>query len=326
MWHLGLLYKLDQLRFPRILGLWVKDYLSNRSFSVKVNGTISSSRPIDTSVPQGSVLGPILFNIFYNSIIEDIIKVNTGLFADDLTIYSTHNKISVINSRLQAALGDIQDWLRRWRMKLSPSKTVCTLFSRSRTNKKLNLKLNKFHNNSKILMEKYPKFLGITLDPQLTFNKHVTNVKNRCSRRITMLKSIRGRNWGASEKLLLTTYKVLIRSLIDYAHVITPTMTKDNYMILEGTQRKAARVITYWPPFTNTSTIYSTLKLESVMDRSIDLTIKFLYKGQRYNCNILELVNNHAKVLSAGFFGKGIIRNSILGSINSAKRPHTVSS
>ena len=86
IWHNGLIFTLHNKKIPNYLGKWIQNYLKDRKFQVKVCSYFSDSKNIQAGVPQGSVLGPILFIIFFNSINK---RTHSGLFADDLTKWMT---------------------------------------------------------------------------------------------------------------------------------------------------------------------------------------------------------------------------------------------
>jgi retron-type reverse transcriptase len=131
VWHNGLLYKLDKLKVPDYLGKWIRNYLDNRSFQVRIGSSLSSVRPVEAGVPQGSVLGPVLFNLFFNDITEKrVAKVELGLFADDLSAWTCDKSLKRINLRIQAQLNHIESWMNKWQTTLSVSKTVWTVFSK----------------------------------------------------------------------------------------------------------------------------------------------------------------------------------------------------
>ena len=96
--------------------------------------------------------------------------------------------------------------MSKWRTKLSTQKTVLILFSKGgrMPNDALSLKYP-------IQPQKYPKFLGVTLDPGLNFHKYADSVRERATKRLNIMRRIKGRNWGASPKLIMSTYKTLIR-------------------------------------------------------------------------------------------------------------------
>ena len=315
VWHAGLTYKLNQLKIPNYLGLWIRSYLTNRNFYIKHENLTSTTRPIQTGVPQGSVLGPILFNLFFNDVSAIDTNVNQALFADDISVWSISKHIKVINLRLQSYLDQLEKWMNKWRTKVSSTKTTCCLFQKS----------GKFNNNSieltykgtKIKNERNPKFLGVILDPGLNFREYALDIKNRALRRLNILRSIKGKDWGASSKILMATYKSFIRSLFDYAPFAIITMTESNYLIIERLQRAAARIITYWPIKTNTKIIYERLKLSDVKSRSYKLIDSYLKKSFTSNQIIVDLVSeyNTAFELDEEAHSKTKPRSTIFGLI-----------
>ena len=121
VWHAGLLFKLNRLGIPHYLGKWIADSLNGRTFSVRCNGSLSVLFPILAWVPQGSVLGPILFNIFFNDIAELINGIQPAR--------TRGIKLSQLEYRLQTQLNKIKHWMSKWRTKLSTSKTTFLVFN-----------------------------------------------------------------------------------------------------------------------------------------------------------------------------------------------------
>ena len=142
--HEGLLYKLDQHGIPNYLGHWISNYLSERQFRVRNNGALLNPRQIETGVPQGSVLGTILFLIFFNDIVKKEKKPaepEMALFADDLGAWVASRSLKVIQIRLQLIIDHIEKWMSTWRSKTSTSKTVYTIFNKGRQFTHLKTKL-----------------------------------------------------------------------------------------------------------------------------------------------------------------------------------------
>ena len=110
LWHEGLLFKMARKQCPDYIGAWIRDYMNDRTFQVRVQSTKSTTNQIQCGVPQGSVLGPLLFNIFIDDIIEQITTADKGLFADDLSIWVTSPRIESIESKLQQAINEIEAW------------------------------------------------------------------------------------------------------------------------------------------------------------------------------------------------------------------------
>ena len=233
-----------------------------------------------------------------------------------LCVYLVVGDVTLFNiktSRLQKQLNQLMATLRT---KLSTQKkTVWTLFTKG--GRMSNDALSLTYEGNQIQPEKYPKFLRVTLDPGLNFHKYADSVKERASKRLNIMRRIKGRNWGASSKLLMTTYKTLIRPLIDYVPIITLIVEESNYLKLERIQRSAARNITYWPIKTSTQTIYDQIQLVDIRTRAWSLTDKYMTKALKYNDLIINLADKYKSksIPNEGEFCKTKARPTILGLI-----------
>ena len=273
VWHKGLLCKLDSYNIPSYLGRWIENYLSDRSFQVRSGEVLSTIRRIETGVPQGSVLGPVLFLIFFNDIVcqsSTPRDPEMALYADDLGAWVASRSLKVIQIRLQKLLDHIKQWMSLWRSKISTSKTVYTIFNKGKLFKKLKIELK--YDTNLIQAEKNFKFLGTTLDLGLTFNKHAEVTAQRAARRLNMLRKIKGSNWGASQKLIITSYKVLIRPIIEYPSFAILMMAKNNQKKLIKIQNEAIRIATFWPLKTSSIIMNQRVGLDSLESRALQLT------------------------------------------------------
>lgn len=318
VWINGLLFKLLELRVPCYLGCWLKNYLMNRSFQVKIQGAVSSQRPIQASVPQGSILGPVLFLIFFNDVTERFTNLNNvslAMFADDFAAWIASEYIYTIERNLQLACNAIYAWSLQWRTCISTLKTVVTIFNKSGKSNQIKIYLGE----EQIKYEKFPKFLGITYDQGLTFAKHNDIMCIRARRRLLMLASMKGKNWGLSQGLLLCTYKVLIRTIFDYSSFIILSMSKSNLNKLSTVQNSAIRKATYWPPSSSTSSMLALTGLTNLYTRSIALTVNQLNKSLTHNQLISCFFDDYLKayeVNEGAIIKKNrIIRRTILGKI-----------
>ena len=129
VWHRGLIFKLKQYGISNNLLAFLTKYLSNRKQSVLLNDVISSSRPLNAGVPQGSVLGPLLFLIYVNDISENLLSL-TRLFADESSILvSAANMNGFKGGMLNHDLAIITSWAKQWLIEFNPNKTEAMLFS-----------------------------------------------------------------------------------------------------------------------------------------------------------------------------------------------------
>jgi hypothetical protein len=161
-----------------------------------VNGFTTQLFSIETGVPQGAVLSPLLFSIYINDI--PILNVKNKeyslLFADDLASFFIYKKDGKINHKLKKYMGELELWLKNWRLNMQPKKCNFMLFNKN-SNSKLAGKINIELLNEKIPSIDQMKFLGINFDTGLTFNKHVKELKKKCNNRLNIIKIISNKSW-----------------------------------------------------------------------------------------------------------------------------------
>jgi hypothetical protein len=171
VWHNGILHVLDSHKIPDYLSRWILNYLTGRTFQVRTGKILSTIRLIFAGVPQGSVLGPILFIIYFNSLTRALtipIGPSQGYFADDVAIWKRSTNIKAIETALQESLNHIMRWMDTWRMKISSQKTVYCIFNKGSSKLEVNLE----YKGRQIKADHNPKFLGVYLDPGLHLHIH----------------------------------------------------------------------------------------------------------------------------------------------------------
>ena len=144
VWHSGLIYKLIYLGVPMYIIRFIKSFLSDRSFKVKINDKYSETHPITCTVPQGSVLGPLLFLVFIGDIpLSNKKNVSySALFADDLSTIFFLRDTKKIKKMMNDYLECLVEWLFKWRLKMNASKCCYTIFRASgRSDLELDLRL-----------------------------------------------------------------------------------------------------------------------------------------------------------------------------------------
>ena len=159
----------------------IKDYFTNRTFSIDVDNKFSSPQPLVYGVPQGSLLGP-LFYILYTKQIEHIVTqhgMQVHLYADDCQIYISFkpHSINIAENKIKACLSDIKKWMDRSYLKLNPSKTKLILLS-SKVNSYSNLSINLNFNNHDVHPLETVVSLGVRLSNNLDFTKIWNRIKD----------------------------------------------------------------------------------------------------------------------------------------------------
>lgn len=242
----AVLIKMHKMGIRGRLAKFVKNFLSDRSFSVRCGNTYSNPTQQEQGLPQGAVLSPTLFLIMINDVFDNIHDISQqikfSMYADDLAVWFSDVNVDRANRIIQLALNHIQAWCDRWGLNISPTKSATVIFSRQRKNRNPSIPLNV--NGLAIPLVTSFKYLGITLDRRLTFNEHILDLRQRSSRRIGILKCIAGRDWGADRKTLLTLYITLIRSIFDYCAFLYDGISASQNSSLEAVQNTALRIIT----------------------------------------------------------------------------------
>ena len=273
VWHEGLLFKLKSIGISDSLLLWFRDYLAIRKQRVVLPGAASSWKHIKAGVPQGSILGPLLFLIYINDIVEDIHSC-IRLFADDTSLYI------IVDNPLQAAeslnedLDKIHLWAAKWLVSFNPAKSESILFSR---------KLNRpFHpplimNQQVINEETSHKHLGLIFSSDCNWHEHINYVKTKAWSRINVMRKLK---FQLDRKSLETIYFSFIRPLLEYASVVWSNCTQYESNELEKIQNEAARIVTGATKLVSLHSLYTDTGWESLASRREKHKLILYYKMQ----------------------------------------------
>jgi hypothetical protein len=278
LWSGGLLIKLDRMGINGETFNFIKSFMHDRSFQVRVGDQFSTTKRVQNGTPQGSPLSPILFLIAVNDLPE-LISAGTenSLFADDCALYtSNYNKrIGKSVFEMQRNLDRLYKWCNIWGFQISMDKTVCVLFSHNK-NLKNNVKLN--INGVSLKLERSAKFLGVVFDDRLTFTQHIDYVVDKCRKRINLMKSLSGTEWGASRSTQMLIYKSLIRSVLDYGSIAYDVMSDSHKRKLDSIQFQALKVASGAMISTSLSSLQVELGELPLNLRRKELQIKYLAK------------------------------------------------
>lgn len=259
--HVKLLLKLEHYGIDGFIVNWIASWLKERKQIVVVDGDMSDEALVTSGVPQGSVLGPLLFIIFINDITESC-KNNIRLFADDALLFGpalTNKQISAI----QDDLDSLFDWSVKWQMEFNPKKCEVINFSCP----SMALTSYNYHLNGIILTSvQDTKYLGVTISSNLNWNKHIQNTIKKATGLLAMLqRQIR----CCSTKTKLTMYKTIVRPTLDYASCVWTPHLKYNIKDLEKVQRRAARWIGGLKGDESVTAEMSKLGLETLEERRL---------------------------------------------------------
>ena len=272
---------------------YIIDFLKNREFRVSIEDSLSEVGKILCSVPQGSVLGPLLFLVYINDIpLADSKHVcYSSLFADDLATIFFYKKKGSITGKIKTYLKSLVDWLFKWRLKMNASKCCYTIFSRvgSRNKDKFEINLK----DGKIPYNPNPVFLGITFDEFLNFKNHTELLERRARKRLNIIKIFSHKSWHLSHETLKSIYNALIGSIFTYSFFAISRIAKTNIERLQRVQNRAIRCI-YRLDWLSPSDLLHTLSgLLPIRERLIQLGERYLTKAVANNEQIALLFKEY---------------------------------
>ena len=258
---------------------WIDSFLCFRQQRVVVNGVKSDWAPVLSGVPQGTVLGPLLFSLYINDISSDI-ESEIRLFADDCVCYR-EIKDEEDTLKLQRDIDRLGSWARKWGMRFQPVK--CNMQLTRKRIKKIHasytLEGTNLENVESI------KYLGVTITSDLRWNTHVSNVCTKANRTLGFLR----RNlYSCPQEVKEAAYKGLVRPVLDYSSSVWDPPGVVLQEELESVQKRAARFVTgnYNYETGSMTGILGQLKWESLKKRRKDNRLILLYKGLKGKASV----------------------------------------
>ena len=237
--HGLLLDKLARIGVKQTELAWFNSYLRNRNITTRVDGICSSESKISSGVPQGSVLGPLLF-IVYMSDLPDVVSGSSALFADDTLVYDQcHGGPVTTCCRLQRDLSDVQQWAEEWATTFNPSKSAVMVFRGRHREKRPaeHVHLGK----AEVQLGEVTRHLGVTVTKSLTWSAHIDNILNRVNYKTFVLKRLA---WKCPDSTFVRhLFLCLVRPVLEYAGPVWDSCSKADCLRLERLQVSVARSI-----------------------------------------------------------------------------------
>ena len=250
---------------------WIRDFLRSRTQLVLVDGQKSEESNVTSGVPQGSVLGPLLFLIFINDLPDCVNSSTVRLFADDTILYRQITS-PADSEKLQQDLDALQNWESKWLMRFNASKCQALQV----TNKKSPIPAVYTIHDQVLEVVNSAKYLGVHLDSQLKFNTHVDAI----TRKATGTRAFLSRNLShCSSQVKEAAYTMFVRPSIEFASSAWDPSTQRNIQKVEQVQRGAARfVVGDFQGTSSVSAMITALNWPSLQLRRLHSRLVMLYK------------------------------------------------
>ena len=240
--HNILLYKLEHYGFRGIVLNWFRSYLSNRTQYVYYNNCKSEKLDVTCGVPQGSILGPLLFILYINDIVNTSNMLQFILFADDTTILFSDKDISSKIDLINTELKEVTNWFKTNKLSVNASKTNFMIMGTTHQTSKPKNNIKVILDNVELSRVNKTKFLGVLIDENLTWKDHIDAISKTMSRNIGIINKLKH---FVPKRILLSLYYTLVMPYLNYGILAWGNSCKTYLNKLLKLQKRAASCKTY---------------------------------------------------------------------------------
>ena len=297
--HKFLLKKLDLYGIRGFIHDLLRSYLFNRKQFVLVNSIRSSIKQVNAGVPQGSILGPLLFILYINDINNACTYTNISVFADDTSLTAIAQNAS---QNLQNDLNNVHDWLNMNKLSLNINKTQSISFNSEMI---LDIKLN----SEKIEQVNQVKYLGVFVDSHLNFKVHIEYVRKRICQLTGLLYRLRSQ---LRIPHLLLFYAAYIQPIIQYGILVYGCTSKSSLDVIYRAQKRIIRVIFRLHRYNSVTGYFEKHKI---------LTVFQLHSYEIFKCLVKAKNGQHSVDLISNIFSRNSLSVSLRSSAAGFLRP-----
>ena len=292
VWHVKLLEQLKKIGINGNLYSTIKNFLSDRYMQVKIGSELSEVQKLDMGTPQGAVLSPTLFSIM----LHDINKVNIEdneilLYADDIALLSQsfqirkkckkENKGKSRKVSFQRAVDNITKYMNDLGFQFSGEKTQVMVVSRQSDLYDFTITVE----GKKVESKQHVKYLGITFERKLCWNKHIKNVISSSTKLINFIKYMAGQKWAKGTKFLVDLVRSLIRSRVSYGQECFFSASNSDLELLNRLERTALKIALGLPKWAPNDTIYPEVQWLTLPEERLLRCSQYIIRAQISHSN-----------------------------------------
>ena len=274
--HSLLVKKLKNLNLDDITVKWLENYLTNRQQKVRANGYESAPLNVEQGVPQGSIVGPLMYIIYANDIAGIMKKCEVSMYADDTAIFSNCHSVKLAQSRMQASLKALEQWCSVNGIYINVKKTKYMLFGSKVALAKykdteIKLKIGK----ETISRANNYCYLGVILDEQLNYESHAQNTFRKVKSKLSQLRAMR---YCLNKKAMTLIYKNMILPILEYGNIFLSSLSKGTQKAMQVLQNKALKIALNLRHREKTNFIHKEASLDKLEVRRKIHTLQFVFK------------------------------------------------
>ncbi|XP_045162028.2 uncharacterized protein LOC123526843 [Mercenaria mercenaria] len=255
IWRAGLMKKATNSGVKGRMWMYLKNFLTDRNYYIKVNDYSSEELTSKVGIPLGSVLSPTLCNIYTSDSLDNVGGKHAE-YADDVSLLNQAPDLKEVVLKTNEDLDRITNWCNKWNMKVAPEKTSAMIFCKNRDDiqsicEDISIELD----NKRVEIVRSKKILGITLDDKLSFQEHIAVKTKSGYEALRNIDVFINQNAGCTQSNYMRLYKSLVLPVIDYGAPIFITSNDSYYRQFNGVQRSAMLKATGCVSTTSTDTL-----------------------------------------------------------------------